>query len=83
MDDKRTWQEATLTTISRLRDVMDLASPKVKAERLSREAIYTHARLMAATMGATSSQFWNIYINAVRILIAVESEKPISQDQLF
>jgi hypothetical protein len=79
--ERRDWQEATMETISRLRGVMDLSL--VKDEALTREQLYTQARLLTVAIGKSGSEFWNTFINVLRILVAVEAEKPIKQDQLF
>lgn len=75
------WKKATIETITRLRSVWAL-NPALEDDDKAR--LFTLARTLTIDQGETShGRFWSVLVNTLRILVASEIDKALTEDELF
>lgn len=82
MAKRRNWQDATVDTIDRLRRAVALDS-RYNNKPLSKASLYSQSRQIVEAMGVTGARFWPVFVNTVRILVAVDAKTRISKTDLF
>lgn len=74
------WKAATLITVRRIRKVFDL-DPVLKQNE--KDDLYRQAAVMTAQMGTTGSQYWGVFVNCLRTLVAGRTGATLDEKRLF